>query len=119
MTVETSATIELESSSPPLLPDPSGRREVDPKLAALGVLGEPGAQPRPLTEQRFVGDLHRLIISRKQAIPRESPKDLGGGGVIRQVELVQWDPTPGNRIALARPDETQEHRGCRFLLSGL
>ena len=32
------------------------------KPAALGVVGEPATQPRPLAKQRLVGDLDRALV---------------------------------------------------------
>ena len=58
---EARAAVELARVAPAGLPLARRDREMAVQPAALGVVLEPAAQPRPLAQQSLVGDLHRAV----------------------------------------------------------
>ena len=73
--------------------------------AALRVLLEPAAQPRPLAQQRLVRDLDLALADRDQAVVGEHGEDVGDA---LAVELVERDAAAHDRVALAFARQPQQ-----------
>ena len=83
--------------------------------AAFGVLLQPAAQPRPLAQQRLVGDLRLVVADRHEPAVGELPQDLGRAR--RALELGQRQPAAHGDALLADAGEPDEERaGARALV---
>ena len=86
------------------VPRPRGVAEPAMQAAALGVLGQPRAQPRPFAQQRLVRDLDGAVGDREQAAVGEPLDDLGAP--VR--ELGERDPAAHDGAALVLVGEPHE-----------
>jgi hypothetical protein len=48
---------------------------------------QPVAEPRPLPDQGFVGDLDLLLVAGQEPVPGQYQQHLGRGRVVVEVEL--------------------------------
>ncbi len=81
------------------------------KAPALGVLGKPAAQARPLAKQRLVGDLDGALVDREQAGLGEHGERPGGVRVALELELVERNAAANERLRLLlRAGQAQQHR---------
>ena len=82
------------------------------KTAALGVLGKPVAQARPLAKQRLMGDLDGALVDREQAGLGEHGERPGGALVAVELELVERNAAADERLRLlfVRAGQAQQHR---------
>ena len=84
---------------------PAGGRRGEPPqhLLGAGVLGQPAAQPRPLPEQRLVGDLDRALAAVHSRAPHQGVDDLVDVRAAQGAQLLDRDPATGGGLALAGP----------------
>ena len=89
------AAVELAVGSCHRIPGGGRGAEVSHDPLALDVIGEPVLQPWPLPRERFVRQLHRLLIGREQARIDQPIDDPRMGVVDRDPRAL--DPTRYHR----------------------
>jgi hypothetical protein len=82
---------------------------------ALGVLGQPRAQPRPLAQQRLVRDFDGAVGDRQQPAVGQVLDHLGA----LVPELGQRDPAAHDGAALVLVGEPDQERACGRLKPGI
>ena len=108
---EPGAAVELGGIALGVAPLPSRADQVVMEAATLGVLLEPAAQPRPLAQQRLVGDLDRALVDGQQPALGEHGERPGGVRVALELELVERDAAADERLRLlVVAGEPQQHR---------
>ena len=113
---EACASVEIGRLAAALVPVARRADQVEPDLAALGVLLEPALQARPLAKESLVSDLDVPVAGRQQAGRREGFEDARDDGVVIGAELGQCHPSADETLALARSGEAQKHGpGSRLL----
>ncbi len=73
---------------------------------ALDIIGEPFLQPWPCPCERFVRQLHRLLIGREQACINQPIDDPGVGVVNRDTGALE--PTGDHRAVRGCFDEAED-----------
>src|SRR5262245_33775832 len=109
---EASAAVELGRVAPGVAPLAGGSDQVLVKPAALGVLGKPVAQARPLAKQRLVGDLGRPLVDGEQATLGQHGEGPGGALVAVELELVEGNAAADEalRLLVVGAGEAEQHR---------
>ena len=123
---EPRAAVELARVAAARVPVARGQRDVPVQPPGLGVVLEPAAQPRPLPQQRLVGDLDGLPADREQPVLGQHLEDAAGRLAAVEVELGQRHLAPHGRLRLALPGEPHEDvargrglAGAQALVGGL
>ena len=92
-------------------------RQVVVQTPALGVLVEPAAQPRPLAQERLVGDLRRAVAERDEPAVGQHREHAPHGVVVVGVELVERDaPADGAPGGVLAGQPQQDAARDRLLL---
>ena len=108
---EAGAAVEVRRVSAALRPFPGRLHQVRVETAALAILLEPVLEPRPLPEQRLVGDLDRAFADGEQPACRQDVEHVGHLLVLLGVELGQRNaaahdgrpsPAPASRSSTLR-----------------
>ncbi|HEX5114112.1 MAG TPA: hypothetical protein VFW65_02830 [Pseudonocardiaceae bacterium] len=76
---------------------------------AVAVLGQPPTQPRPVPDQRLVGDLQPVVVDGDQP-GLGQPLHRGDHARVGQVQLGRGDPPLGVLGTVAQRDQSQEQR---------
>ena len=108
--------VEVARGTSAFVPLARSVRKVAVHTAAVGVLLEPVAQPWPLTQQRFVGDLDRRGAHRQQPAVGQERKDAGEIVTARAFELRQGDAPANHRAAAALSGEPEQDHSRDGLL---
>ena len=115
---EARAAVQLAGRPAALVPLVGGLGQVRAHPPALLVLVEPVLEPRPLAEQRLVGDLDRAAVRREQPGRRQHRQGPLHVRVGRDVELGQRDPPAGHRLPLAADEPEEDDPRGRLLRVG-
>ena len=110
---EPRAAVQLARIAAARVPFARGHDQVVVEPAAVRVLLEPAAQPRPLAQQRLVGDLGLALADRHEPVVGEHVQDVGG---VR--ELGERDAPPHRGVALADAGHPQQDRLATGRCSG-
>ena len=86
------------------------------QAAALRIVLQPAAQPRPFAQQRLVSDLDRAVADRQQAPVGQACDDLGDVGTALGLQLRKRDPAAHDRAVLTLASEPQQHVARHRLL---
>ena len=114
-----SASVEIGGITPPLVPCVRGLRDVTMELASLRIVLEPGPKPRPLMEQRLVGDLGRPFGDGDEAGVGEDRHRARRVGVAVQVELRERRATSDHLRPFARCRQAKQDALGRRLPVGI
>ncbi len=111
-------TVEIGVVASVLLPGARGRGQLPEGSELFSILRKPPAQPRPLTDQRLVGDLGRVVADDQEPGGRK-PLDHGirllTGSALRE-QLRQRDAPARVFCRLTQLGELEEHPSHEHLL---
>ena len=74
---QASAPVEIGVVASVLLPGASRGRQLPEGSELVPILRQPSAQPRPLTDQRLVGDLGRVVVDDQEPGARQPLEERG------------------------------------------